>query len=246
MAPCRSRVRRPGRRGAVPAPVRASVDSGRSAHSPVCLLGLGQVVLLTASGILLAANRLKACFPPGPDGRRAVGIGDRRCVDAGGLQAYAWGGGGRLLLAAAVAARLRGRRSCHGVGRTASCRPMVSSAVRGSSLSIALESLWAPYRAARPLGRERRRLRSGRGAHVALALPGLTDGGVEPDSGRSARVRQSPPHAARHEARDAMREDAAMPPTTSQLRPRLLPPLRSLVPAEAVIAGIVCWRLVFR
>lgn len=37
-----------------------------------------------------------------------------------------------------------------------------------------------------------------------------------------------------------MREDAATPPTTSQLRPRLLPPLRSLVPAEAVIAGIVC------
>jgi hypothetical protein len=36
-----------------------------------------------------------------------------------------------------------------------------------------------------------------------------------------------------------MREDAATPRTTTQLRPRLLPPLRSLVPGEGVIAGLV-------
>ena len=37
-----------------------------------------------------------------------------------------------------------------------------------------------------------------------------------------------------------MREEAAARPTTTQLRPRVLPPLRSLVSTEAVVAGALC------
>ena len=37
-----------------------------------------------------------------------------------------------------------------------------------------------------------------------------------------------------------MREEAAARPTTTQLRPRVLPPLRSLVSTEAVVGGALC------
>jgi O-antigen/teichoic acid export membrane protein len=116
---------------------------------PCALIGLGQVVLLTASGILLAANRLKACFLL--DLTAAVVSVSAIVVawTAGDLQAYAWAAGAGCLLAAAVALASAAPLLAAGWLR-ATLLPPVASSAAGVILIVTLRSLWAPYP---PIGR---------------------------------------------------------------------------------------------
>jgi O-antigen/teichoic acid export membrane protein len=111
---------------------------------PCALMGLGQVLLLTASGILLAANRLKTCFML--DLTAAVLSASMIGVawTAGGLHAYAWAAAAGHLLAAAAALGLAAPLLASGWARTSLLPPIASSAV-GVILIVALEPLWAPY-----------------------------------------------------------------------------------------------------
>jgi O-antigen/teichoic acid export membrane protein len=111
---------------------------------PCALMGLGQVLLLTASGILLAANRLKTCFML--DLTAAVLSASMIGVawTAGGLHAYAWAAAAGHLLAAAAALGLAAPLLASGWARTSLLPPVASSAV-GAILIVALEPLWAPY-----------------------------------------------------------------------------------------------------
>jgi hypothetical protein len=107
-------------------------------------MGLGQVVLLTASGILLAANRLKACFLLDVTAAvlsvSMIGV----AWTAGGLQAYAWAAAAGCLLAAAVALGSAAPLLAAGWLRTILLPPTVSSAA-GVLLIVTLQLLWAPY-----------------------------------------------------------------------------------------------------
>jgi PST family polysaccharide transporter len=111
---------------------------------PCALIGLGQVLLLTASGVVLAANRLKTCFlldlTAGALSAAVIGVAWR----AGGLHAYAWAAAGGHLLAAAAALGAAAPLLATRWARTSLLPPVVSSAV-GVILVVALEPLWAPY-----------------------------------------------------------------------------------------------------
>jgi len=111
---------------------------------PCALLGVGQVVLLTASGILLAANRLKACFLLDVTAAvlsvSMIGV----AWTAGGLHAYTWAAAAGALVAAAVALYSAAPLLADGWLRTVLLPPMLSSAA-GVILIMALQSLWAPY-----------------------------------------------------------------------------------------------------
>jgi O-antigen/teichoic acid export membrane protein len=111
---------------------------------PCALLGLGQVVLLTASGILLAANRLKACFLLDVTAAVLSASMIGFAWTAGGLQAYAWAAAAGCLLAAAVALGSVAPLLAAGWLRMILLPPTVSSAA-GVLLIMTLQSLWAPY-----------------------------------------------------------------------------------------------------
>jgi O-antigen/teichoic acid export membrane protein len=111
---------------------------------PCALIGLGQVLLLTASGILLAANRLKTSFLLDLTAAVLSALVIGVAWTAGGLHAYAWAAAAGHLLAAAAALGLASPLLATGWARTSLLPPAVISAV-GVILIMAIEPLWAPY-----------------------------------------------------------------------------------------------------
>jgi len=109
---------------------------------PCALIGLGQLLFLTASGILLAANRLRICFLLDVTAAILAALVVATAWTSGGLTVYVWVAAAGQLATAATALRAAGRLL---VERwlAASVLPALVSASAGGVLIVALDPLWS-------------------------------------------------------------------------------------------------------
>ena len=109
---------------------------------PCALIGLGQLLFLTASGILLAANRLRICLLLDVAAAVLAAIVVATAWTRGGLAVYVWVAAAGQLAAAMIALRAAGRLL---VRRwpAVSVLPALVSSVAGGALILALDPLWS-------------------------------------------------------------------------------------------------------
>lgn len=109
---------------------------------PCALIGLGQFLFMAASGILLAANRLRICFLLDVAAATLAALVVATAWTRGGLTVYVWVAAVGQLLAAAIALRSAGalllRRWL-----TQSILPALVSAAAGGALIVLLDPLWS-------------------------------------------------------------------------------------------------------
>ena len=110
---------------------------------PSALIGVGQLVFLAASGILLAANRLRICLLLDVAAAVIAALVVSAAWTRGGLAVYVWVAAAGQLAAAGVALRAAGPLL---VKRwlVASVVPALVASAAGGALILALDPLWLP------------------------------------------------------------------------------------------------------
>jgi O-antigen/teichoic acid export membrane protein len=109
---------------------------------PSALIGVGQLVFLASSGILLAANRLRVCFLLDVTAAVIAVLVIGGAWTRGGLAAYVWIAATGYLATATIAVWAARRFLVAGWPSRGVLPALVSSAV-GGTLIVALEPLWA-------------------------------------------------------------------------------------------------------
>jgi len=109
---------------------------------PAALIGLGQLLFLAASGILLAANRLRICLLLDVAAAAIATLVIGAVWTRGGLVVYAWVAAAGQLAAAGIALRAAGRLLARRWPSACLAPALVSSAA-GGSLVLLLDPLWS-------------------------------------------------------------------------------------------------------
>lgn len=111
---------------------------------PCALIGVGQLLFLSTSGILLAANRLRACLLLDVAAACLATVVIGASWTKGGLYAYVWAAAAAHLAAASVALWAARGFLVRDWPRTSVWPALVSSVVAGA-LIMALETLWTSH-----------------------------------------------------------------------------------------------------